>query len=277
MCFETIFIRELGTQVPKKKIGYLFSFRKGDKSWIGHTQNIILPFLFLSFPLLFLLTMAASSDSMRRSSPAAERNKMPIVEVLKGLSPLPRRILEISSGTGEHADTFCSQLRGHLEVYQPSDMDLSMFDSIKDWNKEHMSHVCKEPIKLDVLNQEDSSAIERGAYDCLININMIHISPKATTSALFSIANRVLDDESGCGLVLTYGPYRVGGTMVESNVAFDASLKSRNEEWGVRDLEWVCEEAEKYGFRLDSTIAMPANNLSCIWKRVVVNGVGGGV
>ena len=176
---------------------------------------------------------------------------------------MPRRILEVSSGTGEHADAFCSQLRD-LEVYQPSEMDLSMFDSIKAWSKEHMPHICKDPIKLDVLNQEDIGNIEKGAYDCVININMIHISPKETTSALFSIANLVLDE---AGIVFTYGPYRVGGAMVESNVAFDTSLKSRNEAWGIRDLEWVCEEAEKNGFRLDKTVDMPANNLSCVWKR----------
>lgn len=206
----------------------------------------------------------ASSSSARKVAYAAERNKDPIADVLKNLNPVPRRIFEVSSGTGEHAETLCNLLKDQLEVYQPSEMDVSMFESIIDWTKEHSPHLCKAPIVLDVLNGENVESLERGAYDCLININMIHISPKETTNALFSIANRVLDES---GVVLTYGPYRVGGEMVESNVAFDASLKSRNIEWGIRDLEWVSEEAERNGFKLDKAVSMPANNLSCLWKR----------
>ena len=209
------------------------------------------------------LNCQMSSIEGRKTCYAAERNKEPILGVLKTLAPAPRRFFEVSSGTGEHAETFLSQI-DQMEFYQPSELDVEMFSSILAWTSEFQGAKCKSPIKLDVTNAKDVASLDEAAYDCLININLIHISPAGATAGLFEVAHRVLDAN---GVVLTYGPYRVDGFMVESNVNFDLSLKSRNPDWGVRDLEWVGAEAAKSGFVLDRTVSMPANNLACIWKR----------
>jgi hypothetical protein len=199
----------------------------------------------------------------RQTCYAAERNKEPILGVLKTLAPAPRRLFEVSSGTGEHAETFLSQYH-EIEVYQPSELDFDMFPSILAWTSEYQGAKCKFPIKLDVCNKEDIMSLDEAGYDCLVNINLLHISPAVATTGLFEVAQRILNDN---GVVLTYGPYRIDGFMAESNVNFDLSLKGRNSEWDVRDLEWVSAEAAKSGFVLDHTIAMPANNLVCIWRR----------
>jgi len=216
--------------------------------------------------------MSSSTDSEPAAGPrkacyAAAKNKEHIVEVLKSLQPAPRRVFEVSSGTGEHAETFLSKLE-EVEAYQPSECDLDMMDSIGAWTSAYTATKCRAPLKLDVTSAEDvEAAMPSGEkFDTLININMIHISPSRTTAALFELASRVLV-EGTAAAVVTYGPYRVKGEMVESNVAFDQSLKARNSEWGVRDLEWVCGEAARSGFVLERTVEMPANNLTCIWRR----------
>lgn len=212
--------------------------------------------------LFLLLSSSMSAATPRRECYAAARNKLPLLEVLKSLTPAPRSVLEVSSGTGEHAETFLSHLPT-IQCYQPTELDVGMFASITDWTSAHR-HACRLPIKLDVTRAEDVDLLETGTYDFLININMIHISPPETTGALFDVSSKVLSE---CGRVLTYGPYRVSGEMVESNHAFDLSLKARDPSWGVRDLEWVASEAEKRGFVLESSQTMPANNLANIWRR----------
>jgi len=202
------------------------------------------------------------STAIRKTCYAAAKNKGPILDVLRSLDRPPRRIFEVSCGTGEHSEMFLSSLP-EIECYQPSEMDMTMMESIIDWTNSFRNK-CRLPIKLDVTSAIDVESLESGLYDCLININLIHISPPETTGALFDVANRVLSEE---GVVVTYGPYRVAGAMVESNEAFDLSLKNRNGEWGIRDLEWVQQEAKKRGFDLVQSVPMPANNLTNIWKR----------
>jgi SAM-dependent methyltransferase len=213
---------------------------------------------------LWYIVKGSSYHSMelRKTCYAAGKNKEFILEKLRELNP--RRVFEVGSGTGEHAETFLAQLPS-IEVYQPTEMDDSMFDSISAYTGEFGAR-CRPPLKLDVNNPGDVSTLESAAFDCLVCINIIHISPTLTTTSLFEVASRVL---VGSGVVLTYGPYRVNGEMVESNVAFDLSLKNRNAEWGVRDLEWVAAEASKSSFELTRTISMPANNLVCVWKKTL--------
>lgn len=207
------------------------------------------------------VTSAVTSTS-RKECYAAARNKLPLLQILRSLTPAPRSVFEVSSGTGEHAETFLSHLQT-IQCYQPTEFDEGMFDSITDWTSAHR-HSCRLPIKLDVTRAEDVASLESGMFDCLININMIHISPPETTGALFDVASKVLVED---GVILTYGPYKVNGEMVESNHAFDLSLKTRDPSWGIRDLEWVTSEADKRGFVLESSQAMPANNLTNIWRR----------
>jgi len=204
----------------------------------------------------------------RKTCYAAARNKEHILAVLKTLEPAPRRVFEVSSGTGEHAETFLSQLDS-VEAYQPSEFDESMFESILAWTSEHRTR-CSAPLVLDVTNADNVAAAVatrgEGFFDTIININMIHISPPATTAALFSLADKLLSPGPAAAVV-TYGPYRVGGSMVESNVTFDASLKARDASWGVRDIEWVEAQAAASGFVLERSVEMPANNLTCVWRR----------
>lgn len=200
----------------------------------------------------------------RKALYAASKNKNLILEVLRTLQPPRRRILEIATGTGEHAETFLSALVPEgLELYQPTEMDESMHASIEDWTMKEFASVCRPPLMVDVTMPESYASIQR-EFDCLVNINMIHISPARTTADLFDVASRLLLPS---GLVLMYGPYQVNGEMVESNHSFDASLKTRNSAWGIRDLEWVEATARERGFVLSRTVAMPANNLSIVFTR----------
>ena len=148
-------------------------------------------------------------------------------------------------------------------------MDTDMFDSINAWLEDFPDHVLPAQ-KLDV-NAFDPScfpsqlAIAESNVDVILCINMVHISPWQSTINLFRLASQSL--RKG-GFVMTYGPYRVKGSMTESNVAFDASLKARNPEWGVRDLEAVEEIAKQYGLVLKEFVEMPSNNLSVIFDKL---------
>lgn len=123
------------------------------------------------------------------------------------------------------------------------------------------------PITLNILEVRSlplPQAMQENKVDVIVCINMIHISPFECTRALFKFADLVGNANVH---ILTYGPYRVNGSMVESNVAFDASLRSRNPLWGIRDIEEVQTAADESGFHLVETRSMPANNLCLIFAR----------
>jgi SAM-dependent methyltransferase len=193
-------------------------------------------------------------------APAAERNKDAILEVLGRVLPAEGRILEIASGTGQHAVHFARSLTGLL--WQPSDPDPAMIESIE-------AHVARSglanvaaPLRLDVLEAEWPAT----RADAIVCINMIHIAPWAATSALFSGAAVLLD--AAAPLVL-YGPFRREGRhTAASNESFDASLKARQAGWGVRDLEHeVVPVANRAGFALAEVVSMPANNCCVVFAR----------
>jgi hypothetical protein len=193
------------------------------------------------------------------SAPAAERNKAPILEVLKRVLPATGLVLEIASGTGQHVTHFASALP-HL-TWQPSDPDQRARASIAAWIAQTNTANVLAPLDLDVREQ----AWPLSACDALLCINMIHIAPWAATEALFVGAARILSES---GVVYLYGPYRVEGRhTAPSNDGFDATLRAENPEWGVRDLEHVAEVAARHGFELTETVAMPANNLSVVFTR----------
>lgn len=197
----------------------------------------------------------------RRSAPAAARNTEPILNVLRGCMPDNGLVLEIASGTGEHAIAFARTFPQLL--IQPSDPDPAALRSIEAWREEAGLPNLLEPVPLDVRARD--WPIERA--DAVLCINMIHISPWAATEALMRGAGRVLGEG---GLLYLYGPYRQEGIeTAPSNLAFDESLKSRDPEWGVRRLEDVVAEAEKNGFALETVVPMPANNLSVILRKPI--------
>lgn len=191
----------------------------------------------------------------RQSAPSALRNRGPILEVLRGVLPAQGRVLEVASGTGEHVVHFAAHLPGL--VFQPSNRDAAGRASIDAWAA-GMANI-RPAIDLDV-----TRAWPDERFDAVLCINMIHIAPWEAGLALLDGAARVL--VPGGALVL-YGPYRVGGAMVDSNVAFDADLRARDASWGIRDLETVTAAAEACGFRGPAVSMMPAHNLTVVFHR----------
>jgi hypothetical protein len=195
----------------------------------------------------------------RRHSPAAERNGPPILAALQRLLPPQGVLLEIASGTGQHA-AFCSAgLPGWQ--WQPSDVDAAALPSIAAWC-EGLDRV-RPPITLNVLDASWPGVPPR--LDAIYCANMIHIAPWACTAGLMQGAARHLAPD---GLLITYGPYIVDNMpTTPSNLAFDADLRGRNPAWGVRRLADVAEQATAAGLCLRETLAMPANNMLLVWAR----------
>lgn len=192
-------------------------------------------------------------------APAADRNRGPILEVLRRVLPKEGRVLEIASGTGQHARFFAESLP--TLHWQPSDVSDDALGSIRAWVEDQPLPNLALPLLLDV-SQQPWPLRELDAVLC---INMIHISPWASTQALFRGAEDSLKDE---GTLITYGPYQVAGVhTAPSNAAFDEGLRTRNPSWGVRDLDELRTLASEHGFTLAERVPMPANNMTLIWAR----------
>lgn len=192
------------------------------------------------------------------TAPAAERNKEPILAVLRRVLPERGLVLEIASGTGQHVAHFAAALP-HL-TWQPSEADPDMRASIAAWIAEAGLPNLLSPLPLDV--REKAWPLERA--EAVVCINMVHISPWEASLALISGAARVLSRK---GILFLYGPYRrFGGHTAPSNEAFDAQLRAANSEWGVRDLEAVADAARTEGLELEEIVEMPANNLSLVFR-----------
>jgi SAM-dependent methyltransferase len=195
----------------------------------------------------------------RQSAPAADRNKQPILEVLERVLPETGLVVEIASGTGQHVVHFAKGLP--RLTWQPTEPDPRLRRSIAVWLAESGLSNVLEPLDLDVCRAD--WPVERA--DAVLCINMVHISPWRTTECLFAGCERLLGPS---GVVVLYGPYRrFGRHTAPSNDAFDESLRQRDPEWGVRDLEAVVETAERHGLALSKVVEMPANNLSVVLTR----------
>ncbi|MEA5571179.1 DUF938 domain-containing protein [Calothrix sp. UHCC 0171] len=202
----------------------------------------------------------------KQFAPATQRNREHILEVLLQILPASGTILEIASGTGEHATYFAPRLKPRK--WLPSDPSPIARDSITAWSQEVASDNLYPPIELDaslpVWNVE-SMDLPKLSICAIANINMIHISPWAACLGLMAGAGRILP--SG-GILYMYGPYKLDGKhTAPTNEAFDASLKSQNPEWGVRNLDDVIAAATAQKLNLLKTVQMPANNLSVIFQR----------
>lgn len=194
------------------------------------------------------------------SSPATARNKDLILEVLRQHFPASGLVLEIASGAGEHALHMAANLPGL--TWQPTDPDPQALASIAAWRAQAGSANLLAPVELDAARPDLWPV---NAADAIVCINMIHISPWAATEGLFAGAGRLLPAE---GVLVTYGPYLEDAVeTAPSNLAFDASLKSRNPAWGIRRREDVEALAAGHGLALQARIAMPANNLSLVFRR----------
>ena len=195
---------------------------------------------------------------MKKSAPAALRNREPIREVLARHLPANGTVLTIAEGSGEHVLHFAQNFPAL--TWQPSDIDPEALASIAAWRDEAALPNLAAPIELDVMAERwpvDTA-------DVITCINMVHISPWEASLALFAGAARTL---AAGGLLYLYGPYRFGGKFTApSNEAFDASLRSRDPRWGVRDVKDL--EAAAAGFALREVVAMPANNHSLVFRRL---------
>ncbi|MGQ9838591.1 MAG: DUF938 domain-containing protein [Cyanobacteriota bacterium] len=201
----------------------------------------------------------------RRYAPATLRNRDPILRVLEQVLPSNGTVLEIGSGTGEHAVYFAPRLPNC--IWQPSEPDPQLRLSIQAWQAEFPAANLRPPIALDV--RDPIWPVEGSNPDppvtALVSINMIHISPWASCFGLMVGAGRILPPD---GILYLYGPFRCQGKhTAPSNAQFDASLRAENPEWGVRDLEKVVEVAANKGLILQEVIPMPANNFSVIFRR----------
>jgi len=193
------------------------------------------------------------------TSAAAERNKEPILGVLESVLPASGRVLEIASGTGQHVCFFAAALPGLR--WQPTEPDAAARDAMVARIREAGLTNVDAPFALDV--HEPRWPIG-GGLDAVICINMIHISPWSSAAALFAGAANHL--RAG-GVLVTYGPFLENGTAVRSNLDFDASLKRRNAEWGLRDLAEVTRVAVASGFARRDVVRLPANNLAVVFAR----------
>jgi hypothetical protein len=194
------------------------------------------------------------------ASPAVARNTGPILEVLKAHMPGRGRVLEIAAGSGEHATAFAGALPG-LD-WTPSDPSAEARASIAAWAGRADLPNLQPPLALDVL---DPSSWPEGPVQAVVCINMIHISPWSATEGLMALAGSRL---AVGGLLVLYGPYReADAPLAPSNATFDASLKARNPDWGLRDRDAVAAAAKAEGLALARRIPMPAENLMLLFRR----------
>lgn len=205
------------------------------------------------------------TNSAKRYAPATQRNREAILNVLLQVLPSSGTILEIASGTGEHAIFMAPRLLKHK--WLPSDPNPTSRASIAAWSHEVESNNIYEPLDIDV--SLPTWSVERhlenfSPITAIVNINMIHISPWTACLGLMAGANRILPQG---GILYMYGPYKQNGKhTAPSNEAFDESLKMQNPEWGVRDLDEVIQAASAQNLSFLKTFQMPANNLSVIFQ-----------
>jgi len=203
-----------------------------------------------------------------REAPYAQRNKVPIGEVLQRYLKDPptadSKLLEIASGCGTHAMYF-SQLLPHIH-WQPSDCTEECLQSIRaHLDRDERKNVAP-PLLIDICEDFINWGLPHDSYDFVFNANMVHISPWVCSQRFFENCGKLLPPS---GLIFMYGPFARDGVLEpESNRNFDESLKSRNSEWGIRDLNDLEKEAAKNGLKLHEIVEMPSNNKIIVWKKL---------
>ena len=195
----------------------------------------------------------------RQYHPHVARNRDPILDVLKHFLPPRGLVLEIASGSGEHAAYFAEHLSAL--TWQPTDPDREALASITAHRAASAAANLLPPLHLDVTAQ--AWPVEHA--DAVMCCNMIHIAPWAACEGLIAGAQRVLP---AGGLLYLYGPYKIDGRhTAPSNQDFDRYLRAQDAAWGIRDLGDVTSLTNRHDLVLAETMPMPANNLSVIFKR----------
>lgn len=201
----------------------------------------------------------AQASGARRSAPAALRNREPIADVLADWLPAEGLVLEIASGSGEHAVYFAERFP-RLD-WQPSDVHPDALGSIRAWREKAAVANLLPPLMIDAAEANWPIAHAKA----VLSINMVHISPWTSALGLLDGAARLLSP--GAPLIL-YGPWiEAGQPTSPSNLAFDEDLKRRDPEWGLRKVEDFAAAAQDRGFALQEKRLMPANNLMLLFRR----------
>jgi hypothetical protein len=199
----------------------------------------------------------------RLHAPATERNRGPILAVLGRVLPEQGMVLEIGSGTGEHAAWLGPQLAPR--IWQPSDVDDAHLASIAAYVADSGAANLQPPLHLDATDPRWPDTFAAAPPAAIVSINMIHIAPWRAAEGLFAGAGRLLPLD---GILFLYGPFSVDGQhTAPSNAAFDASLRAQNPAWGVRNVNDVTALGARHGLVLEEEVPMPANNLSLIFRR----------
>lgn len=191
------------------------------------------------------------------SAPACERNRDPILAVLRTQFADRRSVLEVGSGTGQHAVYFAAALP--WLSWQCTDL-ATQLPGIRQWLDEARLPNTPPPLALDVCGPWPT-----GPYDAVFSANVLHIVGWPEVEAFFAGVGRVLD---AAGVLVVYGPFNAGGTYTSaSNRDFDAWLKARDPRSGIRDIEAVQALAAQAGLHAVDNMAMPANNRCLVWRR----------
>ena len=200
----------------------------------------------------------------KRYAPATNRNREPILAVLKQYIPSTGNILEIASGTGEHSIFFAPHFVAQQWI--PSDLNPDALASINAWRQDCPTNNLQPPLTIDVTIKNWYEPFIDRQITSSICINMIHIAPWSAFLGLVEGVSKILPTS---GIFYLYGPYKINNQHTAmSNEQFDASLRSRNPQWGIRNLETVSEVAQENNLHLKAKVAMPANNFSLIFTKV---------
>jgi len=217
-------------------------------------------------PMPWEPSVQTPQEDRRLHAPAVARNRDAILAMLQAELPAHGKVLEIASGSGEHAVHFAQALPAL--TFQPSDPSLEALASIAAWGAQSGTANILPPLQIDAAAPDWPARLAQGgAPAAILCINMIHIAPWAATQGLLRGAGTLLSP--GAKLIL-YGPFRRPGRPLEpGNAAFDESLRERNPDWGLRELDAVAALAAEAGFGEPRVIEMPANNLTVVFgKRV---------
>ena len=199
----------------------------------------------------------------KKHAPATNRNRQPILEVLKEIIPQTGNILEIASGTGEHSLFFAPHFP--QQEWIPSDKQREYLESIQAWRRDCPTDNLQQPMMIDVMKKGWYETLLSRQIKVVICINMIHIAPWLAYLGLIEGAKEILPVK---GIVYLYGPYKVQNQhTAPSNEEFDRSLQIQNSTWGVRNLEDVVSVAKENNFVLEKKVSMPANNLSLVFRK----------
>lgn len=212
----------------------------------------------------FFDPQAKDEDSdIRLHAPATERNRGVILELLEACLPRDGVLLEVASGTGEHASFMAPRLKPLL--WQPTDIDDRHLTSIDAWANHVGSDNLLPARRFNALEDDWAFHDLPARVSAIAAINLIHIAPWEVTVALMAGAGKLLQQGD---ILYLYGPYKQKGAhTAPSNAAFDLSLKRNNPDWGVRDMETVMDLADKAGFSDLDIVGMPANNFSLVFTK----------